>query len=112
MKLKKIKIGEKEIWPIANGSGILATDANCAANLMSRSEFYGMWISKGTSLRERVMPTEELMRSNPLELEFGCREPILVQDGDGTFLNAVKLINEGKQIRYFLKFWFCQLNFS
>jgi dihydroorotate dehydrogenase subfamily 1 len=95
MILEKIRIGEKEVWPITNGSGILTTDAYCAANLMSRCEYYGVWTSKGTSLRERVMPTGELMRNNPLNLEFGCREPILVQESQGTFLNAVKLINEG-----------------
>ncbi len=95
MKLSKIRIGEKEVWQLTNGSGILATDAYCASNLMSRCKYYGQWTSKGTSLKERVMPTEELMRSNPLGLEFGCREPIFVQDGEGTFLNGVKLLNDG-----------------
>ncbi|MDP2926018.1 MAG: tRNA-dihydrouridine synthase [Nanoarchaeota archaeon] len=97
MKIQKIRIGGKSIWPFTNGSGILTTDAYCAANLMSRCEHYGMWTSKATSLREVVMPTRELMRSNPLGLEFGCRETILVQESDGTFLNAVKLINEGAE---------------
>jgi dihydroorotate dehydrogenase/NAD(P)H-flavin reductase len=100
MKLERIEIAGKHIMPIANASGVLATDAYCAANLMSKCDCFGMWISKGTSLRERVMPTEELMRNNPLNLEFGCREPIIVQESDGTFLNAVKLINEGCEKTY------------
>jgi len=95
MKIEKIQIGNKKVMPFTIPSGIVMTEVSCAEKLLREIPEIGIWSTKSTGLNERVMPTEELLLNNSLGLEFGCREPILVKIGDGTYANAVKLINDG-----------------
>ena len=81
--------------PFTIPSGIVMTNPRCASRLLNMIPELGIWTTKSTGLNERVMPTEDLYTNNPEGLEFGCREPIFVQLGDGTYANAVKLINDG-----------------
>ncbi|MCX6748258.1 MAG: hypothetical protein NT076_01515, partial [Candidatus Pacearchaeota archaeon] len=97
MKIEKIEIAGKRVMPVTNASGIVFNDPFTAARLACRIKELGMVTLKSTGLNERVMPTEALLESNPLGLEFGCREPTFVQLGDGTYVNAVKLINDGAE---------------
>jgi len=93
--MEKRQIGNKRVMPFTIPSGIAITDPLCAARIARRVDELGIITLKSTGLKERVMPTEELYRKNPDGLEFGCREPIYVQLGDGIYANAVKLINKG-----------------
>lgn len=95
MRIEKIKLGDKVVMPFTIPSGIVMTDPRCAKRILELTPEIGIWSTKSTGLKERVMPTEELYRNNPEGLEFGCREPIFAQLGDGTYANAIKLINEG-----------------
>lgn len=96
MKIKKINIGGKEVSPFTIPSGIVMTDVKCAARLLNLVPEIGIWTTKSIGEKERIVPEgDEVLHPNPAR-EYGNREPILAQIANGTFVNAVRLVNPGK----------------
>jgi dihydroorotate dehydrogenase/NAD(P)H-flavin reductase len=103
MKIEKIEIAGKKVMPFTIPSGIVMTDVYCAERLLKLVPEIGVWTSKSIGVKERVMPErDEVQRlidgedlTKKTGKEYGFREPILAQIGDGSFVNAVRLINPG-----------------
>ncbi|MBU3912715.1 MAG: tRNA-dihydrouridine synthase [Nanoarchaeota archaeon] len=81
MKLKKIELGDKEVWPFTIPSGIIMTEPRCAAKLLNEIPWLGIWTTKSYTREPRK----------------GNRESILTQYEPGSFGNAVGLANPGAE---------------
>jgi len=79
MKLKKLKIGNKEVWPFTIPSGIIMTSVATGSRLLREIEELGIWTTKSIGSEARA----------------GNREPILYQYAPGCWGNAVGLTNPG-----------------
>jgi dihydroorotate dehydrogenase subfamily 1 len=79
MKLKKIKIGEKDVMPFTIPSGIVMTDVRCAARILQMNPAIGIWTTKSIGPEPRK----------------GYREPIFAEYTHGSYVNAVGLTNPG-----------------
>lgn len=80
-KLKKIKLGDKEVMPFTIPSGIITTQVSCLVKLAKEIPELGILTTK--SIGPEPKP--------------GNREPILSQHTDGGFINAVGLTNPGAE---------------
>lgn len=95
-KIKKVNINGKEVMPFTIPSGIVMTDVRCAKRLLEKIPELGVWTTKSIGVKERVVP-ERYEVEHPLpDKEYGFREPIITQLDSGTFVNAVRLVNPGK----------------
>lgn len=79
MKLEKIRLGGKEIFPFTIPSGIITTQISCLEKLAREIPEIGVLTTKS------IGP----------EPKAGNREPILTQYAPGCFVNAVGLTNPG-----------------
>lgn len=81
MKVRKIKLGEKEVMPFTIPSGIVMTEVSCLERLAREVPEIGILTTKSIGVEERE----------------GNREPILAQYSPGCFVNAVGLRNPGAE---------------
>jgi len=81
MKIKKTKIGEKEVLPFTIPSGIVTTQVSSLEKLAKEIPELGVLTTKSIGPKPRV----------------GNREPVLVQYYPGCFVNAVGLTNPGAE---------------
>ena len=95
MKLEKINLFGKEVFPIGIPSGTVATDPRCAARLFGLIEEIGMWTTKSYTRNPRNVPEREEVDKLTEGKGYGFREPILEAIGFGSFVNAVGLTNPG-----------------
>src|SRR3989344_5452317 len=95
MKLEKINLFGKNVYPIGLPSGCVATDPRCASRLFGLIEEIGMWTTKSYTRNPRNVPEREEVDKLTEEKGYGFREPILEAIGFGSFVNAVGLTNPG-----------------
>ena len=79
MKLEKIQIGDKKVWPFTIPSGIITTQVFGLEKLAREIPELGILTTKSIGPEPRA----------------GNREPILAQYYPGCFVNAVGLTNPG-----------------
>ncbi len=95
MKLERINLFGKKVFPIGLPSGCVATDPKCAARLLNLIEEIGLWASKSYTKKERIIPEKEEVDRYIMGKDSGFREPILEAIGFSSFVNAVGLTNPG-----------------
>jgi len=81
MKLKKIQIGDKKVWPFTIPSGIITTQVSSLEKLAREVPELGILTTKSIGPEPRA----------------GNREPILAQYAPCCFVNAVGLTNPGAE---------------
>jgi dihydroorotate dehydrogenase (NAD+) catalytic subunit len=81
MKIKKVKIGDKEVMPFTIPSGIITTEVSCLERIAREIPEIGILTTKSIGPEPRA----------------GNREPILAQYMPGGFVNAVGLTNPGAE---------------
>ncbi len=96
MEVKKIELAGKKVMPFTIPSGIIMTDVACAERMLKRIPEIGIWTTKSIGVKERTVPEGDEVAHPIAGKEYGLREPILAQIDEGTFVNAVKLANPGK----------------
>ncbi|MFH1586198.1 MAG: dihydroorotate dehydrogenase [archaeon] len=97
MKLEKIRIGDKEIWPFTIPSGIITTQVSCLERLAKEIPELGILTTKSIGLKPRGVPEGGEVGNLDPGKQYGNREPILSQYIPGGFINAVGLTNPGAE---------------
>ena len=81
MRIKKIRLGNKEVMPFTIPSGIISTEASSLERLAKEIPEIGILTTKSITPEPRL----------------GHREPVLAQYAQNSFINAVGLTNQGME---------------
>ena len=94
--MEKKQIGDKRVMPFTIPSGIIMTDVSCAERMLKKIPELGIWTTKSIGEKERIVPEGGEVLHPDQNKEYGFREPIFAQIDEGTYVNAVRLVNPGK----------------